>query len=148
MVETGKAMDWTCKAAILSWEIGRARDCPDFQNYAMERLVAAHSRPTKRALAAQTIDFVWSRQTLSRTQDMLGVFFQDLVVRNWGDETVVSCVHLEIWSKHLISRNGFALYFLIGTLQPLGRRRAQPMKVEHYFVIDERKKEEDIEGEV
>lgn len=139
-------MEWTAKAAVLAWALGKELRVPSFQNYAMRRLFAAFSRPSKRPLLTPALYkygrkvgrywFIGSLASREEWRDKgpleraLGV----TIIRNWGDSAVVDQEELEPWSDLLRSSDAFRDKFLEGSLLSLKERRKKTLMAEDYFV--------------
>ena len=144
-------MDWSIKAAILAWDMGRYVGCLEFQNYAMGRLFAAFSRstPPPSLVTADVFGYIQAHRDetsyIGRTATELCDFFEDLVVRNWGDSAVLHHGDQGKWSEVLSQSTTFRNKFLAGTMQSLEKRRGTAMKLESYLAAAY---SEDIEDEV
>ena len=132
-------MAWSIKAAILAWDIGRYVGCLELQNYAMGRLFAAFSRstPPPSLVTADVFAYIQAGRNeisfIGRTAAELCDFFEDIVVRNWGDEAVLHHGDQKQWSEMLSQSATFRNKFLAGTMQPLEKRRGTAMKLESYL---------------
>ncbi|KAI4605106.1 hypothetical protein J4E83_010842 [Alternaria metachromatica] len=138
-------MEWTAKAAVLAWTLGNDLRLPEFQNYAMKRLFAAFSRPSKRPLLTpalykygQKVDQHWFFGSLAsrskwmdkgQLEQALGV----IIIRNWGDTAVVDQEEMESWSDLLRSCDALRDKFLEGSLLSLEERREKVLVAEDYF---------------
>lgn len=143
-------MEWTVKAAVLAWSLGQELHVPAFQNYAMTRLFADFSRPSKRPLLTPALyecvsildrgsferlligglaaKLEWKHKGhLERAMDVT-------IIRNWGDAAVVDQEDLESWASVLGSCDGFRTKFLEGSLLSLEKRREKVLVAEAYFV--------------
>ncbi|KAI4909091.1 uncharacterized protein J4E92_010699 [Alternaria infectoria] len=139
-------MEWTVKAAVLAWSMGKELQVPSFQNYAMKRLFAAFSRPSERPLLTPALyEYVKKLEFRLYLGDMafrsewkdkgpleraLGV----TIIRNWGDKAIVDQEELESWSDLFRSCDAFRDKFLEGSLLSLEERREKTLMAEDYFV--------------
>ncbi|KAH6865466.1 hypothetical protein BKA58DRAFT_389545 [Alternaria rosae] len=139
-------MEWTVKAAVLAWSLGKELRIPTLQNYAMRRLFAAFSHPSRRPLltpalyrCVEKLDrccFIESLASRRKWKD-LGPMERALdvtIIRNWGDTAVVDQEELDTWSALLKSCNPFRDKFLEGSLLSLDQRREKVLMAEDYFV--------------
>ncbi|KAI4677386.1 hypothetical protein J4E81_010960 [Alternaria sp. BMP 2799] len=139
-------MEWTVKAAVLAWSLGKELRVPGFQNYAMRRLFAAFSRPSERPLltpalyeCVKKLDFrLYLGDLASRSEwkdkGPLERALGAIIIRNWGDTAVVDQEELESWSDLLRSCDAFRDKFLEGSLLSLEERRKKTLMAEHYLV--------------
>ena len=133
------AMDWAIKAAVLCWELGASLGAKNFQNYAMERLFEAFSRPLSRPLTV----FLFLHTYLVGNEENfhcispLQRLIQDVIVRNWGDDTIVQHGDQEIWSDTLEAFHDFRRVFIEATSQTLERRRERELSLEDYLIHQE-----------
>jgi hypothetical protein len=126
---------WTVKAAILAWQMGQHFDCNDFQNYAMERLFAAYSQPHTRPITGEVFEYVLRDQIDSFSPiDVFEHFFEDIVVRNWGDKLIIDHQDNRSWSKVLQGIKSFRDKFLDATMLSLEKRREHLMELANYMV--------------
>jgi len=77
-------MGWAIKAAVLCWELGASLGAKNFQNYAMERLFEAFSRPLSRPLTVFLFlhtYLVWNEENFHCISPLQRLI-QDVIVRN------------------------------------------------------------------
>ncbi|KAF2870058.1 hypothetical protein BDV95DRAFT_595627 [Massariosphaeria phaeospora] len=122
------------KAALVAWHLGDRLESPRFQNYAMTRLSHAlnHKLPTPQASARilYHLSFLGSHWMPLR-------FFEDFLLRNWGDWTVIERGDAQDWADLLRRNDRFRLGFVHASIWSLEHRRAIEMKAEQYFVDEE-----------
>jgi hypothetical protein len=127
-------IEWSLKAAIISWLLGHHLQAVAFQNHAMERLFAAlgrsHSKPQ---IDAKLLAFVHKRAMGTKLQFVL----DDFVVRNWGDEAAVESGGGAAWPALLRKSENMRMKFVKGTLQTLEMRREKLMELEGYLIKEE-----------
>ncbi|KAF1850396.1 uncharacterized protein K460DRAFT_390910 [Cucurbitaria berberidis CBS 394.84] len=124
-------MVWAVKAAWLSWYLGAHLEAPQFQNYAMTRLFDAYERQDPKA----TVDFdLWTIS--NRSLPKVALFFEEMVIRNWGDTSVVDHTREE-WSLLIVKHESFRVKFMKGMAVSLEKRREEPMKLEHYLIEED-----------
>ncbi|KAI4605120.1 hypothetical protein J4E83_010856 [Alternaria metachromatica] len=129
-------MDWTVKAAILCWQLGASLGAKGFQNYAMERLFEALSRPLLQPLTANLILRTCDVEKVGAVHGTspLQRLIQDVIVRNWGDDTIVQHGDQEQWSDTLEACHFFRMNFIEATRQSLERRREHQMSLADYLI--------------
>ena len=124
-------MEWAVKAAILAWLLGEKLQVPGFQNYAMERLLAALARTSEQPqLTVALCEFAWENTVSSVLDSVL----RDLVVRNWGDAAVVDQANLADWFSLMCDEESFQDKFMEGTLISLEKRREKVLVAKDYLV--------------
>lgn len=119
----------------MAWRLGKFLESPRFQNYAMRRLFTAFSRsssPVK--IPADTYDYVYKIGKLSNLQIIS--FMQDIVIRNWGDDSVVDHKNM-LWPILIQTDAVFQRNFFQGVAIPLDKRRELPMNLNKYFVMED-----------
>ena len=122
---------WCVKAGILAWKLGHRLESPKFQNYAMKRLFAAYTR--ERPSFQIDGDFLaWTRDSGTALRE----FFEDLVIRNWGDESLIDSEHAS-WARFIKDNDNFLGEFIKAVAIPLRKRVAEPMEVEKYLLREE-----------
>jgi len=132
-------MGWAIKAAVLCWELGASLGAKNFQNYAMERLFEGFSRPLSRPL----ILFLFLHTYLVGNEENfhcispLQRLIQDVIVRNWGDDTIIQHEDKEIWSDTVEACHDFRRVFIEATSQTLERRRERELSLEDYLIHQE-----------
>jgi len=142
-------MAWSIKAAILAWDMGRYLGCSEFQNYAMGRLFAAFSRSILPSLSLTANVFAFAQGQQHKESagggpaSELRTFFEDIIVRNWGDANIVYHGDQGKWSEMLSQSATFRNKFLVGTMQPLEKRREKVMELKSYLVAPYSKDIED-----
>jgi hypothetical protein len=119
-------MVWCVKAAILAHNLGGVLEAPRFQNHAMDRLLQAYGRKVPKA----TVTPVMVRDHASCPS--LELFFEDLVIQNWGDLTVLDS-DLEEWADMLGTDHGFRSKFMPAVATPVKDRQQRPLKLETYL---------------
>jgi len=126
-------MEWAVKAAILAWLLGHTLQIPGFQNYAMERLLAALARKSEQPqLTLALCEFVWRNLDSS---DVLDWVLMDLVIRNWGDAAVVDLADLDQWFSFINNQPpDTKVEFMEGTLMSLEKRREKVLVAKDYLV--------------
>ncbi|KAI4675432.1 uncharacterized protein J4E84_010026 [Alternaria hordeiaustralica] len=126
-------MEWAVKAAILAWLLGDMLQIPGFQNYAMERLLAALARKSKQPqLTLALCLFVWG---YTDSSDVLDWVLMDLVIRNWGDAAVVDLADLDSWFSFISDQpSDTRVKFMEGTLMSLEKRREKVLVAQEYLV--------------
>jgi hypothetical protein len=131
VINSGEAFTvWCVKAGVLAWKLGHRLQAPGFQNYAMRRLFAAYTRawPT---FKIRDDFFQWTRDSGTQLRD----FFEDLVIRNWGDTDLIDHRHSD-WSRLLKENNQFRDGFIEAMIRPHSERSRAPMEIEKYLLED------------
>jgi hypothetical protein len=131
-----KTMDWCVKASILSWNLGYYLEAPRFQNYAMRRLFSAYSRPGLDKKTSSTV-FDYVKDTSSG--DSLTQFFEDLIIRNWGDTSIID--HNEDGWLTLLHDDSLHGNFVLGMANSLEERQQNPMNLRKYLVDEDKEQE-------
>jgi len=129
-------VDWAVKAAILCWKLGASLGAKGFQNYAMERLFEALSRPLPRPL---TVNLILHTYDIENEEAFHGTsplqrLIQDVIVRNWGDGEIVEHAAGETWSDLLEACPYFRKVFIEATSQSLEGRRKQQISLQNYLI--------------
>ena len=129
-------MSWAAKAAILCWELGASLGAKGFQNYAMERLFEALSRPLAQPLTANLILHTYDveNEGTYHGTSPLQRLIQDVIARNWGDDTIVQHGDQETWSDTLEACHHFRMIFIKAMSKTLEKRREQELSLEDYLV--------------
>ncbi|KAF2025567.1 hypothetical protein EK21DRAFT_116656 [Setomelanomma holmii] len=132
---TDGIMDEAVKVSVLAWELGQHLGCEAFKDYAMQHLFVAFSRAGVQPLTAGTVHYVLRDRGKFGTigYDELRVFFEDIVARNWGDETIVSHGNKNTWKLLLTKRSRFRRKFLDCSLSTPEQRRAIPLNLDTYL---------------
>ncbi|CAN9232094.1 unnamed protein product [Alternaria alternata] len=126
-----KTMDWAVKAAILAWLLGDDLKVAEFQNYAMARLFAALTRPSEKPqLTPALYDHVF---VISDMTSNLDTAMEHLVVRNWGDASVVDQEDLQLWISRITRLDTFRDRFFKESLLSLDQRREKALVAKDYF---------------
>ena len=126
-----KTMDWAVKAAILVWLLGDELRVAEFQNYAMARLFAAFTRPSEKPqLTPALYDYVFA---ISNMTSKLDTAMEHLVVRNWGDASVVDQEDLQLWISRITRLDTFRDRFFKESLLSLDQRREKALVAKDYF---------------
>ena len=136
LLGTHGRMDWAVKAAILCWDLGASLGAKGFQNYAMERLFEALSRPLSQPLTANLIlhaSDVKNERAFRGTSPVQRLM-QDVIVRNWGDDTIVHHAARNTWSYLLETCPYFRMVFIKATSKTLENRREQELSLEDYLI--------------
>jgi hypothetical protein len=129
--KSADTMVWCVKAAVVAWKFGQHYEAPRFQNHAMRRLFAAYTRDSPRFRI--TGDFLqWTRDG----RENVNLFFEDLIVRNWGDDSLIDAEH-EIWSQQIKKNDRFRDEFIKAMAVPLDDRCGEPMDLEKYLVKED-----------
>jgi hypothetical protein len=128
-------VDWAVKAAIASWELGASLGAKNFQNYAIERLFEAFSRPPSRPLTATVFmdAFAPDDDYCSESTWHLQKLVHDVVFWNWGDSTVVDHSDQETWSAIFGSCPYLCKRFVAATSQSLDERREKALRLADYI---------------
>jgi hypothetical protein len=129
-------LDWSIKAAVLTWTLGRDLGAEKFQDYAMTRLFAAFSRHqvqpiTPWLLASVRDEFA---KNVGGDPNQLHRFAEDITVRNWGDNQIVNRGNRAGWSDMLKECASFRDKFMEAILQPLEKRRERKMNLGDYLI--------------
>lgn len=117
------------KAALYAWNLGNYLEAPEFQNYAMRRLFCAYSSPHINPMSPKILNCV----EIYPTNYGIKRFFQDYVLRNWGDDSKIHHDD-EVWSTILGNDSEFRKIFLQTTSKPLQERRKEPMNLDDYLI--------------
>ncbi|KAF2825144.1 hypothetical protein CC86DRAFT_407373 [Ophiobolus disseminans] len=102
-----------------------------FQNHAMRRLFAAYTRE----LPSFQLDgdfLQWIKDSGLKVRE----FFEDLVIRNWGNSSIIDCEQPS-WSLLIKDNERFREAFIKAVALPLKDRTVQPMALESYLLLKE-----------
>lgn len=118
-------VDWSIKAAIASWELGAVLRAKNFQNYAIKRLFEAFSRPLSQPLTPALLAYVFQlhKESFAEGSSQLQQLVQDVVVRNWGDVTIIDHTDQGLWS-----------IFLAATKHALEKRQEKYLDLANYLI--------------
>lgn len=132
-------MDWAIKAAVLCWELGASLGAKNFQNYAVERLFEALSRPLSQPLTVFLLLHTYEVDNEDDWHSMspLQRLIQDVIVRNWGDDTIVQHRDQEIWADTLEASHYFRRGFIEATSKTLEKRRERKLSLKDYLINHE-----------
>ena len=128
----GVVMPWRVKAAIQAIIFATSYRAPKFQNYAMKRLLCAYSRIDP---ANKVTDSLWIYIDDTES-DVLKKFCQDVVIRNWGDWSMV-VKDDDYLTECLGEDEEFRARFVEAIGTPLAERQALPFKIGDYLVPEE-----------
>lgn len=133
---TDGVMDGAVKAAILCWELGASLGAKGFQNYTMERLFEALSRPLAQPLTVNAIlhTFDVKNEENYHGKSPLQRLIQDVIARNWGDDAVVQHTDQELWSHVLEFCPYFRSVMIEATRHTLEKRRELGLSLENYLI--------------
>jgi hypothetical protein len=138
----GNDIAWRVKAALLAYEFGRAMGILKFQNYAMARLFQAYRVDEPKVQLCPAM-YKWVKPRAPS----IAMFFDDVIIRNWGDTRVINHELVE-WPEELLESNSsFSKEFMKAVGVPVQRRQQEPMVLEKYLVDEEYVKEEEDLGE-
>lgn len=126
---TSSSMNWSMTAAVLAHHLGRYIEAPWFQNYAMVKLVQAYDAAEPRVMITPDV------LTNTSPSPLLNMFFEDILMRNWGDKSVIHHEH-GVWSK-VFEREELKERLVQAMAIPLKERRGEPMVLEKYLVEEE-----------
>ena len=125
-------MDCPVKAAILAWLLGEELCVPEFQNHAITRLFAALARQSEHPqLTPGLYSFVCGN---AEESGELTCALEDLIVRDWGDASVVDQEDLTEWAPVISGEDRFSKKFFEGSILSLEQRREKAIMAEAYFV--------------
>jgi hypothetical protein len=98
----------------------------------MRRLFAAYTRDAPRFRI--TRDFLqWTRDGYEN----VNLFFEDLIVRNWGgDDSLIDAEH-ESWPQQIKKNDRFRDEFIMAMAVPLDDRCGEPMDLDKYLVKED-----------
>lgn len=132
-----RSMSWCVKGAILSGKLALSLSAPRFQNYAMSRQFDAFSRTTPAAtrIGADVYKFVLEWNGTNRWT--MPLFIEDLIVRNWGDSTIIDHGDEAMWATLLFKHERSRRKFLKASMLSLEKRREQPLKLSDYHVKED-----------
>ncbi|KAI4909078.1 uncharacterized protein J4E92_010686 [Alternaria infectoria] len=126
-------MDWAIKAAFACWELGASLRAKNFQNYAMKRLFEAFSRPLSQLLVPQLLQHTYFFcKRFPRASWQLQHLIQDIILRNWSDETVVN--HRGDWYPIINSCQAFGDTFHKAKHQDVVKRREKKLSLADYLI--------------
>jgi hypothetical protein len=134
----GPSMSWRIKAAILVVVYGHSLTAPKFQNYGIKRLFNAFSRPGSAIkLETATFNFIMKSGLTSRIKSLV----QDIVIRNWGDESIVpkddTFWAVQLGSIRSVGGSKFRKNFVATAGHSLTERRESPLKIEDYLLSED-----------
>lgn len=127
-----QGLPWCVRDGVASWVLGRFLEASRFQNYAMRRLFSAYARPQLVAGVPLNLFFIVKRHFEAK---QLTQFFEDLVIRNWGDTSIVNH-NDEGWLKYLEDK-AFRDKFVKSMGIPLEERQRIPMDITKYLVKED-----------
>jgi len=126
-------MDWPIKAAFACWELGASLRAKNFQNYAMKRLFEAFSRPISRLLTSQLLQHTYFFcNNFPGACWQLQHLIQDIILRNWSDETVVN--HRDDWYGIINKCHAFGDTFHKAKHQDVVKRREKKLSLTDYLI--------------
>ncbi|ORY04962.1 hypothetical protein BCR34DRAFT_633702 [Clohesyomyces aquaticus] len=128
-------MPWCAKAAILAWALGCVLGVPRFQNYAMGRLFHAMSRKPNICVLHPSL-FCHVRTNIGSPDHKLHKFFEDIVIRNWGDPAVVDH-NDDDWEDIFVENRQLFREFRKACATSLEDRRKIPMELKNYPIDEE-----------
>ncbi|KAF2654830.1 hypothetical protein K491DRAFT_748567 [Lophiostoma macrostomum CBS 122681] len=126
----GPLMSSQAKAAIGVIMLGHCLEAPRFQNHGIRRLYAAFSDPGS-ANKIHTATFYYIRNQFRA--ESIAPLLEDIVVRNWGDESIVEKDDLS-WADEVRQGPRFRLKFVAAAGQSLEERRMKALQIEDYLV--------------
>ncbi|CAN9124163.1 unnamed protein product [Alternaria sp. RS040] len=129
-------VDWLVKAAIASWKLGATLHAKNFQNYAIKRLFQAFPRPLSRSLTPALFAHIFQlhKESFAEGSSQLQQVLQDVVIRNWGDATIMDHTDQERWSFFLGLCPSFREDFVSATKHSLEKRQKEELDFAKYLI--------------
>ncbi|KAF2870065.1 hypothetical protein BDV95DRAFT_595634 [Massariosphaeria phaeospora] len=130
----GQSMSYFVKAGMLAWKLGEYLEAPRFQNHAMIRLFHALScTDNDWWINADMCKMAMHNSAGNSARNTLGELFEDILMRNWGDKTIIERDDSEKW-RQMLSEGELFKRFVGATMMPLEDRQLVPLKLIDYMV--------------